>query len=302
MLHGRARSQCVRKLSIQSSDENTLGGADDGNGPIARCLADPLSHFLDSQARGPRFGTFSGGGSSSLISPLRSGRRNFIRTARTLFSSSIRSTAGQLVVRVLSCTSRAGSFKSDSRCVYVSAYPVQVLATAFAASWFQRLTCGLDAAVVRLVPLGLARLAPRQPLPWMITSMVTQFIYSLTRAFVTSALRRGSPLVRSLSRYGLRTRFFPEGGGSVVFYSLLFSFFLRSTPRSPSILRRNLVAWRPTYLNNVPYVEPSDAQLEKIVSKPWLMTNEPFTHLSLLSVTLFSPPRCSFAVSSRLRG
>ena len=70
--------------------------------------------------------------------------------------------------------------------------PVQVLATAFLPHLgFKRLTlAGWSArGWCLLVPIGLAILAPQQPVPWMIYAMGTaMFLYSLSRAVGSSAM------------------------------------------------------------------------------------------------------------------
>jgi hypothetical protein len=70
--------------------------------------------------------------------------------------------------------------------------PVQVLATAFLPRFgYKRLTmAGWSArGWCLLVPIGLAVLAPSEPVPWMIYAMVTAtFVYSLIRAVGTSSL------------------------------------------------------------------------------------------------------------------
>jgi MFS family permease len=110
--------------------------------------------------------------------------------------------------------------------------PVQVLSTALLPRLgFKRLTLlGWSArGWCLLVPAGLAVLAPTEPVPWMIYSMITaMFIYSFTRALGTASL---TTWMYQLIPSSIRGRYWATDQilsgvavvGSLIFYSLLFT-------------------------------------------------------------------------------
>jgi MFS family permease len=179
--------------------------------------------------------------------------------------------------------------------------PVQVLATAFLPRFgYKRLTmAGWSArGWCLLVPIGLAVLAPSEPVPWMIYAMVTAtFVYSLIRAVGTSSLTTwfyhlipesihgrywasdqmtsGVAIVSSLLLYALLFTVLPLYHAFIILYSIaVFGAWM---------------AYR--QLKVLPDVErPKLIRLEKIVSEtPRLMTKPSVFRTYLwMSVPLFA--------------
>jgi MFS family permease len=162
--------------------------------------------------------------------------------------------------------------------------PVQVLAMAFLPQLgFKRLTqAGWSIRIWSLlVPVTLAILAPRQPVPWMIYAMITaMFIYCLSRATGTAAL---TTWIYQLVPASIRGRYWATDQmlaglaivGSLVIYSILF----RVLPIYWAFLIAYGVAILGAWLANqelkrLPDVEkPKMLSLEKIVTEtPRLMT------------------------------
>jgi MFS family permease len=178
--------------------------------------------------------------------------------------------------------------------------PVQVLATALLPHFgFKRLTlAGWSArAWCLMVPLGLALMAPRDPRPWMITSMVmAMFVYSLTRAVGASAL---TTWIYQLVPAPIQGRYWSTDQilsgtavvGALVFYSALFSFL----PIYSAFVVQYVVAifgagMAYHHLNKLPDVDhPKTLSFEKIVRETPRLMSEPslFRTYLWLSVTLF---------------
>lgn len=178
--------------------------------------------------------------------------------------------------------------------------PVQVLATAFLPHLgFKRLT--LAGWSLRgwclLVPIGLALLAPAQPVPWMIYAMATaMFLYSLTRAVGAASL---TTWIYQLVPAKIQGRYWATDQilsgvavmGSLTFYSALFAFL----PIYWAFLVQYVVAvfgaWMAfRHLNALPDVDkPKMLSLEKIVSETPRLIVEPglFRTYLWLSVALF---------------
>ena len=179
--------------------------------------------------------------------------------------------------------------------------PVQVLATAFLPRLgFKRLTlAGWSArGWCLLVPIGLAIIAPREPVPWMIYAMVVStFCYSLIRAVGTSSL---TTWLYQLIPSTIRGRYWATDQmiagvaivGSLTLYAILFTYL--PLYRAFIILYSIGVigAWMAyRQLKALPDVEkPKLISLEKIVTEtPRLMT-EPsvFRTYLWMSVPLFA--------------
>ncbi len=178
--------------------------------------------------------------------------------------------------------------------------PVQVLATAFLPHLgFKRLTLvGWSArAWCLVVPIGLALLAPRQPLPWMIYAMVTaMFVYSLARAVGSAAL---TTWLYQLVPAPIRGRYWATDQmlsgiaimGSLIVYAGLFLVL----PVYLAFLVQYLVAvfgaWMANHeLNQLADVErPKMLSLEKIVTETPRLITEPslFRSYLWLSIPLY---------------
>ena len=164
--------------------------------------------------------------------------------------------------------------------------PVQVLAMAFLPQLgFKRLTqAGWSIRIWSLlVPAGLALLAPRQPLPWMIYAMtIAMFIYCVSRATGTAAL---TTWIYQLVPAAIRGQYWATDQmlsglaivGSLIFYSVLF----RVLPIYSAFLIvygvAILGAWLANReLNSLPDVEkPRMLSLEKIVTETPRLMIEP---------------------------
>jgi len=178
--------------------------------------------------------------------------------------------------------------------------PVQVLATAFLPHLgFKRLTlAGWSArAWCLVVPIGLAVLSPRQPLPWMIYSMVTaMFLYSLSRAIGSAAL---TTWIYQLVPSSIRGRYWATdqmlSGMAVVGSLILYAGLFMVLPVYVAFLIQYLIAVLGAWVANrqlmaLPDVErPKMLSLEKIVTEtPRLMTEPSLFRTYLwLSVPLY---------------
>ncbi|MEO6874352.1 MAG: MFS transporter [Opitutaceae bacterium] len=178
--------------------------------------------------------------------------------------------------------------------------PVQVLATAFLPQLgFKRLA--LAGWSLRgwtlLVPIGLCLLAPHQPVPWMIYSMVTtMFLYGLTRAVGAASL---TAWIYQLVPAEIRGRYWATDQmlsglaimGALLFYSALFVVL----PIYWAFLAQYVVAifggWQAyRKLRILPDVErPKMLSLEKIVTETPRLMIEPslFRTYLWLSVPLY---------------
>jgi MFS family permease len=178
--------------------------------------------------------------------------------------------------------------------------PVQVLATAFLPHLgFKRLTLvGWSArGWCLVVPIGLAILAPRQPLPWMIYAMVTSsFLYSLSRAVGGAALTTWlyQLIPASISgRYWATDQILSAVAivGSLLLYSLLFFIFPPYLVFFVQYSIAILGAWIANrQLRILPDVErPKLLSLEKIITETPRLITEPslFRTYLWLSVPLF---------------
>lgn len=178
--------------------------------------------------------------------------------------------------------------------------PVQVLATAFLPHvGFKRLTlAGWSArAWCLLVPIGLAIMAPRETVPWMIHAMIiAMFLYSLSRAIGTAAL---TTWIYQLIPTPIRGRYWATDQilsgvaivGSLILYALLFAVL----PPFAAFVVQYLIAIGGAWLANreiriLPDVErPKMLSLEKIVTETPRLVLEPslFRTYLWLSIPLF---------------
>ena len=178
--------------------------------------------------------------------------------------------------------------------------PVQVLATAFLPQLgFKRLTlAGWSArAWCLVVPIGLAILAPRQPMPWMIYAMITaMFLYSLSRAVGSAAL---TAWFYQLIPQKIQGRYWATdqmiSGIAIVGSLLLYAVLFAALPVFWAFLIAYLLAVFGAWMANRELKQLNDVErpkmlsLEKIVSEtPRLMT-EPslFRTYLLISIPLY---------------
>ena len=178
--------------------------------------------------------------------------------------------------------------------------PVQVLATAFLPHvGFKRLTlAGWSArAWCLLVPIGLAIMAPRETVPWMIHAMiVAMFLYSLSRAIGTSAL---NTWFYQLVPTAIRGRYWATdqilSGVAIVGSLILYAFLFSVLPPYTAFVVQYLIAIGGAWMANreisiLPDVErPKMLSLEKIVTETPRLILEPsvFRTYLWLSVPLF---------------
>lgn len=179
--------------------------------------------------------------------------------------------------------------------------PVQVLATAFLPHiGYKRLTlAGWSArGWCLLVPIGLAILAPREPVPWMIQAMVAAtFLYSLTRAVGTAAL---TTWLYQLIPASIRGRYWATdqitSGTAVVGSLLLYAVLFTVLPLYHAFIVLYAIAvlgagMAYRQLKVLPDVErPKMISLEKIVRETPRLMSEPsvFRTYLWLSVALFA--------------
>jgi MFS family permease len=178
--------------------------------------------------------------------------------------------------------------------------PVQVIATAFLPQiGFKRLT--LAGWSVRawclLIPIGLAIVAPHEPLPWMIELMIiATFFYAMSRAVGTAAL---NTWIYQLVPATIRGRYWATEQmvsgtaivGSLTFYAVLFAIL----PIYPAFIVIYSIAVTGALLANrqiqvLPDVEkPKMLSLEKIVHETPKLVFEPsvFRTYLWLSIPLF---------------